>query len=290
MRQPNMFFMTEPTSDVLFSSWGHLGEELGYFACTPPSLLIADISLSPDRTAVAEGMGILYSRLIGTFDRKYSLRVSGSFEGRGNREKIGELISDFFCKPFDPSSQEDNIRLTECMIRVSLLNAEEDAPPSAAELLTMLIEARCGRCPAAPLIAAHTLYNLYLFWLQMPLPDFMLPPERSSYLDKLYGERSSCYAEIREWEREDYFRISYVTEEIRDRLREELSSLQPAPRDIVMRIKEVFPDSGYHIKDVTHFKELMGLVALTAELSGEISLLKFIDRTGVLWHYVRDSE
>lgn len=290
MHQPNMFFLTEPTSDTLFSPWGHLGKELVYLSCTPASHIIADTSTLPDRTAIAEGMGILYARLIGTFDRKYSLRVSGSFEGRDKGEKISSLIMNFFNSPFNPSSIEDNIRLTECLIRVSLLVAEDEAPPSAQELLSLLIEVRCGRCPAAPLIAAHTLFNLYLFWLDTPTPDFMLPPDRSNYIDRLYGDRSSCYAEIKEWERDDYFRISYVTEEIRDRLRDELSALTPSPSEIVMKIKEVFPDSGYHIKDVTHFKELMGLTALTAELSEEISLLKFIDRTGVLWHYVRDLE
>ena len=290
---PNMFFITAPSTDSWLNSKVYLddSDKMKEFDGTPPVHLIADIGNKCPKALVAAGFATLYSRLISIFDYEYQCRVTGTAYCGFIIDGLKKDIRDFLAAPFNPSDSDDLRRLMICLVNVSLkLSYISDNPPiKAADLLTRLIRLHNHNCPSAPLIAALSLHKVYSSWLAGKPADILIPPDRSCYyelMNKYFGIDETAYL-LNVIEYDNIMpKIAYTTNQIRKELMAELKSIMTDSEEISGNIRRIFIDKGYHISKVLDFKDLMKFISITGELSEGFPLIKYIEKTGVLSHYL----
>lgn len=294
---PNALIITAPSTDswlnhnISLDDDNGMVDELG----TAPALVVADTSIPCPRALIAAGISSLYARLIGVFDYQYQMHITGNRICKVIIEELKSDIREFFASPFNYEDDRDLRRLMLCLLDVSLKMSymQSDAPVMAEDALTRLIRMKKNNCPAAPLIAAYSLDRLYHYWLMNKCKAMMIPPDRSYYYDALNRcfniDNIDLLLNKKDLASELYSRISFVTENMREELLSELNSLIPETSSRVKMIMNVFADKGYHMSEIIDYKDLMSYIALAAEISSPLSLVKYIDKTGLLCHYVNGS-
>lgn len=291
---PNVIIITAPSTDSWFLPKVYLDDEQGLkeYKGTSPSLLIADTSITLPRALISASIGNLYSRMIGIFDFEYRNIISGNKYCKSITEDLKSDIKQFFNEPFDYSNIEQIKRLIVCNLDVALkLGYLSDNPPVMSEdMLIRLLRLKKYNCPSAPLIAAYSLNLIYRNWLYDSRKDLFIPPERSAYyeiLNKYYNmDKMNTIRKVNEYDEKLYLKVAFTTDNMRKELINELDSMIPDSSKMAKNIIKIFIDNGFHMSEIIDFKVLMSYIALAGELSPDYSLIKQIDKTGILCHYV----
>ena len=289
---PFVYIMTAPSTDSYLSSIAYLdSDRLIDYQGIAPITLIADISLQYPRALIAAGLSTLYSRLMGIYDIEYQHLVSGGYICNSLIDRMKKSILEFYSEPFNHTSK-DYERLTRCIIDISLdiSYLGEDAPVMCEDMLARLIRIKNNNCPSAPLIAAYTINNIYYYYLRHQIPDISIPPDKTIYCSKLkelYNINDIDFLlNYKELSDDLYLRISYTTDLKKNELLSKLNHLVPNPSKMVHMALDSFIDKGYHMSKIIDYSDLMRITALSAELTDKMTLIKYIDKRGLLCHYV----
>lgn len=285
---PNVFVATELDDEIIQEYVSLNDNSLEQYKGDTPKIIIYDSSIEPTKEQIAYYISSLYFRLISLFDSLYAYKIYANMKCDCLIKETISIIRDFLGEDFDANKIEDIERLYKTiglvMYNMSYIPINND---SYAETLLRLLRLKY-KSKSIKITSAYAVDTLYRFWLINSISDISIPPNREYYYEKLAEifniDKFVSLKGIKF--RNDYSLIDYIFKISREELLSCLLEAAPSTQRIMDNIKNIYSDKGYHLSELMDYKILMGYMALAGELSSEFSLIKHIDKSGLLWHYV----